>query len=248
MTMKKILISLFCVLIAMSLLLCGCSSDDEAVTGGDATFELSKKLRDDDLAQLKLFESGCFYLNGSMTDATGETLPMEMAIKNGNSSMASQMEGVTIAFMCVDGKYYMNYPDGECVLELDDEVCAEMGLDPTELAFDTSSIAIGDVENCELISKEDALVDDQKAVCRTYQQPDGTYIKTYMKDGKLIRLQREDAEGNMTSVFDIDVFVDIFPDSVVSLPSGSKLYSGTKGMFAFMLKFASAVGMDMLSE
>lgn len=246
--MKRKMLSIFCVLLAISMLLCGCSStDDDTVSGGDVAFELSKKLRDDDIAQLKLFESGCFYLNGSMTDETGETLPMEMAIKNGNTSMASQMEGVTIAFMCVDGKYYMNYPDGECVLELDDEVCAEMGLDPTELAFDASSIAIGDVENCELISKEDALVDGEKAVCRTYQQPNGSYIKTYMKDGKMIRLQREDEQGNITSVFDIDMLVDIFPDSVVSLPSGSKLYSGTKGMFAFMLKFASAVGMDAIA-
>ncbi|MBE6812457.1 MAG: hypothetical protein E7523_06195 [Ruminococcaceae bacterium] len=242
--MKKKMISIFCVLLAMSLLLCGCSSDDDAVSDGDVSFELSKDLIDDDLAQLKLFESGCFYLNGFMTDATGETLPMEMAIKNNNTYMGSQMEGVTIAFMCVDGKYYMNYPDGECVLELDESVCSEMGLDPTELAFDASSIAIGDVDNSVLISEEDALVDDVKAVCRTYQQPSGNYVKTYMKDGKMIRLQREDAQGNMTSVFDIDVLVDIFPDSVVSLPSGSKLYSGTTGMMAFMMKFAAAVGMD----
>lgn len=247
--MKKILISLFCVLMAMSLVLCGCSSgDDEAVSSGDATFELSKKLRDDDLAQLMLFESGCFYLNGSMTDETGETLPMEMAIKNGNTYMASQMEGVTIAFMCVDGKYYMNYPDGECVLELDDDVCSTMGLDPSEIAFDSSAIAIADLEAISLISEEDAVVDTEKAVCRTYQQDSGAYIKTYMKDGMLIRLQREDVEGNIVSVFDVDMLVDIFPDSVVSLPSGSKLYSGSTGMMAFMMKFASAVGMDAFAE
>ncbi len=246
--MKKKMISIFCVLLAMSLVLCGCSSDDDTVSGGDVSFELSKKLLDDDLAQLKLFESGCFYLSGSMTDASGETLPMEMAIKNGNTNMSSQMDGITIAFMCVDGKYYMNYPDGECVLELDEEVCSEMGLDPTEMSFDASSIAIGDVDNSVLISEEDALVDDEKAVCRTYQQPSGSYVKTYMKDGKMIRLQREDAQGNVTTVFDIDVLADVFPDSAVSLPSGSKLYTGMKGMFAFMMKFASAVGMDAFSE
>ncbi|MBR2414431.1 MAG: hypothetical protein IKJ63_09875 [Clostridia bacterium] len=242
--MKRKMISIFCVLLAMSLLLCGCAADDESVSGGDVAFELSKDLIDDDIAQLKLFESGCFYISGSMTDASGETLPMEMAIKNGNSNMASQMEGVTIAFMCVDGKYYMNYPDGECVLELDEAVCREMELDPAELTFDASSIAIGDVDNSVLVSEEDALVDTEKAVCRTYQLPNGAYVKTYMKDGKMIRLQREDAQGNMTSVFDIDVLADIFPDSAVNLPSGSKLYSGTTGMMAFMLKFASAVGMD----
>ena len=246
--MKKILVSLLCVLMVLSLVLCGCSSGDETVSGGDVAFELSKKLLDDDMAQLMLFESGCFYLSGTMTDETGETLPMEIAYKNGNSSMASQMEGVSIAFMCVDGKYYMNYPDGKCVLELDDAVCSEMGLDPTELAFDASTLAIGDVANSELISKEDALVDNEKAVCRTYQLDNGNYVKTYMKDGKMIRLQREDASGRITSVFNIDVLVDIFPDSAVSLPSGSNLYSGTKGMLAFMLKFASAVGMDAFSE
>ncbi len=246
--MKKILISLLCVLIAMSLVLCGCSSDDEAATGGDVSYELSKALVDDDMAQLMLLNSGCFYLSGTMTNETGETLPMEIAVKNGNSSMSSQFEGASIAFMCVDGKYYMNYPDGECVLELDEAVCNEMGLDPTELAFDSSTLSIGDVANSALISEEDALVDDEKAVCRTYQLDNGNYVKTYMKDGRMIRLQREEANGHITSVFDIDVLVDVFPDADVSLPSGSKLYTGTKGMFAFMLKFAAGVGLDTIAE
>ena len=101
--MKKTIISILCAILAMSLLFCGCSSDD-AVTGSDATYELSKDLLNDDLGQLQLFEKGCFYLSGTMTDETGETLPMDMAIKNGNSYMGSEMEGVGIAFMNIDGK------------------------------------------------------------------------------------------------------------------------------------------------
>ena len=247
--MKKVMISLLCVLLTMCLLFAGCSSDKgDAVSDGDADkYSLSDAVIGDDLAQLKLFESGCFYLRGSMTDETGETLPMEVAMKDGNSYMASQMEGVTIAFMCVDTVYYMYYPDGECALALDDAVCSEMGLEPSDLAFDTAKLSIGDVDASNLISTEDAMVDGRAAECRTYQQQNGEIVKTYMDDGCLIRLQREDANGNSTMVLDIDVLADVFSDECVSIPSGTKLYSGTTGMMTFMLKFAAAVGMDNLS-
>lgn len=264
MDMKKITFTLICAVLTMSLLLCGCLVDDPAnqtnaptqvitdnqgqtvVAPADAT--VSSSLIGDDVAQLNLISNGNFYFVGSLTDANGEYTLMEMAKQNENSYMGSQMDGVSVGFMHTGADYYMVYPAGECALLLDDEVCATLELDPTEMDMDTSKLSFGELSKDQLINTSDALVDTAIATCRTYQQDNGKTVKTYVSDGRLIRLQQFSAEGALLSTLDIDILTDAVPAEKVSIPSSYKTYSGSTGMLSFMLKFASAIGMDTFSE
>lgn len=246
-TMKKIVFSLLCVLLACSLLFCGCGKDDK-VSDGDAAvadYSLDASFYDDDIAQVNLLIEGNYYLKGSMTDNEGISNVLEIAVQNGNSFMASKMEGVEIGIMTVDSEYYMVYPDGQCVLHLDETVSSTMGFDPAELQFDSSKYNFGELSEEKLVNTEEALVDNETATCRTYLQDTGNYIKTYTKDGLVIRIQNENANGAVVSVMDIELLTNKVPDEKVSLPSGYKLYSGATGMMAFMMKLASAMDIDL---
>ena len=179
---------------------------------------------------------------------TGETTAMEMAKQNGNSYMGSVMDGVAVGFMHSGTNYYMVYPAGKCALLLDETVCATLELDPSDMDMDTSKFAFGDLSSERCISTSDALVDTTIATCRTYQQDNGRLIRTYVSEGQMIRLQQFSPEGMLLTSLDIDILTDNVPAEKISMPSDFKVYSGSTGMISFMLKFASAVGMDALSE
>lgn len=243
--MKKNVTVLLCAFLAFSLLLCGCGNGkDETQDGDQADNTLRADLYDNDIAQIELIYSDSFYFSGSLTDESGETTQMEMALKDGNSYMGANMQGITVGFMKVGTDYYMVYPDGECALALDEEVCAEMDIDPTEMSLESNSLDFGVLNDELLISTDDAMVDTKKATCRTYMQDSGALVKTYISDGYLIRVQLEDAQGTVLRVYNFDILTDVVPEDKVSLPSGYKLYSGTVGMMSFMMKFAAAVGFD----
>ncbi len=261
--MKKIIFTLLCSLLTISLLFCGCLVDDPALQttnaqgnngdqilpAGDAAVNTTNSpLYGNDAAQLALISSGNFYFVGSLTDETGETTPMEMAKQNGNSYMGSQMDGVSIGFMHAGADYYMVYPAGTCALLLDDTVCATLELDPTEMDLDTSKLQFGELSADQCLSTVDALVDTTVATCRTYQQDNGNYVKTYVSEGQLIRLQQIAPDGTLLTTLDIDILTDAVPAEKISIPENYKVYKGSTGMISFMLKFASAIGMDALAE
>ena len=244
--MKKIIFSLVCVLLACSLLLCGCGKDEKVSDGNVvADYSLDEAYYDDDIAQVNLLAGGSYYLKGSMTDSEGVSNVLEIAVQNGNSFMASEMDGVAIGMMTVDNEYYMVYPAGECVLHLDEAVSDTMGFDPAELQFDSTKYNFGVLSEDKLVSTEEAFVDNVTATCRTYQQVTGNYIKTYTRDGLVIRIQNEDADGTLKSVMNIELLSNNVPADKVSLPSGYKLYSGATGMMSFMMKVASAMNIDL---
>lgn len=246
--MKKTLTVLLCAVMALCLLLCGCGKTNEPATDpaadSDAVFDPA--LYDDDVAQLALLGSDSFYFVGKMTNEDGESNPMEMAVKGDATFMGSEMDGVSVGFMLIGEKYYMVYPAGECVLEIDETVSSTMGIDPADLKVDTSTLAFGVITEDMLINEEEALVDSVSATCRTYQQDDGEIVRTYLSEGLLIRLQKEDVNGNITTVLDIDTLTNVVPADKTSLPAGWKLYTGSVGMMSFMMKVASAVGFDNL--
>lgn len=254
--MKKTVFTLICTFLACCLLLCGCFSDrpanNESVNGnndipvGNTPDVLDAALYDNDIAQLDLLGSSCFYFKGILTDENGESNLMEMAIKDGNSYMGSQMEGVAMGFMNIGADYYMIYPDGQCALLLDETVCSTMGLDPTEMKIDPSTLNFGELNEQYLISTTDALVDTTIATCRTYQQPSGNLVKTYISEGRIIRLQQETPQGVVRLVMDIETLTSNVPADKAGLPSGYKLYSGSVGMMSFMMKLASSMDMDAL--
>ena len=262
--MKKIVFAFICAICVFSLLFTGCLFEDPAnhtdAAGNEIVTDeqgqtvvveatMNPALFDNDIAQFDLFGSDCFYFSGVMTTySTGESTLMEIAKKDGNSYMGSVMEGIEIGFMKVGNEYYMVYPAGECALLLDEAVRATMDLDPSEMNVDTSALSFGEVAEALLVNTADVLVDTTLATCRTYQQTNGNFVKTYISDGKIIRLQSENANGVVESVLDIDVLTDVVPADKSTIPAGYKVYSGNTGMMSFMFKFASAVGFDAIGE
>lgn len=259
--MKKITAVIVCVL-CMAMLLTGCLFDDPATgnvppsagddqvvndaanAGNGAQYDAA--LYDNDVAQLELIASGTFYFKGSMTDENGETTPMEMACYPGGSYMASEMEGVTIGFMNIGEEYYMVFPAGECALLLDEEVCKTMDLDPTEMKMDTSSLSLGEVKDELLVDTADALLDNRIVTCRTYQQPSGNFVKTYIHEGYLARMSQVAADGTTVSTMDIEILTGSIPADKSAIPDNYKIYNGSIGMMSFMMKFASSVDMDAI--
>lgn len=251
--MKKSILTFICVFLIGSLLLCGCAKENPDndtstadMTDAGSVDELDAALYDNDIAQLNLLTSDCFYFKGLLTDENGESNVMEIARKDGNSYMGSQLDGVSIGFMTVDGEYYMIYPDGECALLIDESVSSTMGIDPSDMQLDTTQMNFGDLGEQQLVDTSEAMVDNRLATCRTYQQESGNVVKTYLREGRLVRIQKEDANGALVLVMDVENLSNVVPAGRAALPSGYKLYSGSVGMMTFMMKVASNIDMDVL--
>ena len=258
--MKKTVAVMICVL-SICCLFSGCLFEDPAdlsastnpalqPNGEQAVVPdqtLAAVLYDNDIAQLNLFGSDQFYFKGTITDAEGTT-PMEVASMNGNTFMASSMDGIAMGFMHIGEDYYMLYPDGECALKLDDAVCKTLDMDPSEMDFDPAKLSLGEVSDDYLVNVADALVDTTLATCRTYAQPSGNYVKTYISDGQLIRMQAVTADGIVTTTMDVEILTNVVPAEKAGLPANYKVYSGNVGMMSFMMKFASNVDIDSLTN
>ncbi len=175
---------------------------------------------------------GRYYLRGTMTESSGQSYPLEMAVTPDGVYMLTDLEGVAMA-MLVNGKTtYLLYPDKKACLELSNTVMKAMGMSASDL-IDSAEL---DYSTYDLNKADDVFTQELNgAVCRVYvfNNANGS-TRFFLNGGRLVRFGVYDAEGRLDTVNDIDYITDQVPADKIAPPADYKKYRGLVGLFSFM--------------
>ncbi len=197
----------------------------EKLSGGTAT----KKTEFDYL------KSGNFYLQGTMTDSSGQQLPLEMAVTQKSVYMLSTFEGAAMGMLISNGTPYMIYPAEKSYLELNATVLKAMGMSVSDL------VSAEDLDYSQFdLSKADAVrpAKVNGVSCREYifynDDPSTGSTRFYLNGNKLVRFAAYDGFGRPDTINDIGYITDNVPADKINPPADYKEYKGITGMFSFI--------------
>lgn len=181
-----------------------------------------------------ILRSGNFHIKGTMTDNSGLTSPLEMAVTPNSIYMLSEFsEGVDIAVLLSNKKFYMIYPAKKAYMEMNESIMKTVGLDINAMleSGNVDFTAFGSLEEATKVTEE--LYNG--SVCKVYQMddPSGGTAKAYMNGDRLVRFASYSDEG-YSSVMDIYSISSSVPADRSAPPADYKAYSGVAGIFSFM--------------
>lgn len=184
--------------------------------------------------------SGNFYIQGTMTDSSGQSLPLEMAVTANSVYMLSNFEGAAMGMLINNGTTYMIYPAEKSYLELNATVLKAMGMGTDDLI----SSADLDYSQYDLSKADDVLTENVNGADCTvyvYNNTSGS-TRFFMNGNKLIRFATYDANGNPDTINDIGYITNQVPADKINPPADYKEYKGITGMFSFISLLSDVVG------
>ena len=175
---------------------------------------------------------GNFYIQGTMTDSSGQQLPLEMAVTPNSIYMLSIFEGAAIGMLINDGTNYMIYPAEKSYLELSATVLKAMGMSTDDL------ISSADLDYSQYdFAKADATytenVNGVNCTVYVYNNSNGS-TRFFINGDKLVRFASYDAYGNPDVLNDVSYITDQVPADKIKPASDYKEYKGLTGMFSFI--------------
>lgn len=188
-----------------------------------------------DLSEFDILKNGSFYMKGSMTDSSGVSTPMEMAITPDSMFMLSDFSGASMGMLIRDDALYMIYADKKAYLELSESIMSMAGMDMDELTGSMDELdfsKLGNLTDADNITEE--AFNGRKCQVYHFVNADGTEKRIYMDNTKLIRMATYSSSGKFLSATDIESISAAVPADKVSPPSSYKAYKGVTGMFSFM--------------
>lgn len=122
------------------------------------------------------------YRYGTEINSGGENIPAEITV-NG-TDVCCEMKYSTIDFRLLikDGKAYVVFPDIKVYCPIDTETQGVSSVKPLESTF---------------VKAEERDIDGRKYVVETYSLSDGSVSDYYFLDGKWVRLETTDKDGNV---------------------------------------------------
>lgn len=182
--------------------------------------------------EFDFLKSGNFYLKGTMTDSTGMTQPLEMAVTPNSMFMLSEFEGANMGMLINNGTAYMIYTDKQAYLELSSVVLKFMDMDTNDL------LASSDLDYAKYdLGKADATATEavNGANCNVYIfNTEFGSTRFYMNGSKLVRMASFDTAGNPESISDIEMITGTVPADKINPPTNFQAYTGITGMFSFI--------------
>lgn len=202
--------------------------------------ELLKPTEPSTESEFNYLRDGTFYLQGTMTDSTGQSLPLEMAVTPNSVYMLSTFEGAAMGMLINNGTTYMIYPAEKSYLELNDETMKAMGMNPsdlisnTDLSFSKYGLAKADATATETVDGRE---------CKVYIfNSDSGSTRFFMDGDKLVRFANYDVNGKPDVVNDVSYITDQVPADKINPPADYKEYKGLTGMFSFIALLGDVVG------
>ena len=184
-------------------------------------------------SEYDILKNGTFYMTGSMTDKTGASTPMEIAITPDSIYMLSDFSGVPMGMLIKNEKLYMIYPGKKAYLELSDSIMSMAGLDMDELT-NSESInfgSYGDLSSADYVTEAD--YNGKK--CQVYHfNVESGESRVYMDGTKLVSLASYDTNGKFLTSTNITSITGNVPADKSAPSSSYKAYKGVTGMFSFM--------------
>ena len=185
-------------------------------------------------------KEGRFYIQGTMTDSSGQSLPLEMAVTPDSVYMLSNFEGAAMGMLINDGTTYMIYPAEKSYLELNSTVLKAMGMSTDDL------ISSADLDYSQYdLAKADATstesLNGTECTVYIYNNASGS-TRFFMNGNKLVRFATYDANGNPDTINDIGYISNQVPADKINPPADYKEYKGITGMFSFISLLGDVVG------
>lgn len=168
-------------------------------------------------AVIRAFFDGKFYFDGTMISDNTKT-PLEMAMNGSDYEVFSEMEGMDIAIMNLDGKLYLLNPDNKKYTEINAAVKKMMNIDDDTFSFEFTKIKFdADAPSCVT----QAQYNGQAAVCYTYQNSE-TQMDFIAVNGEIKQLTVYKADGSAGTVLQADEFTAVIPSDMFCLQGYSK--------------------------
>ena len=183
---------------------------------------------------------GCFYLQGTMTDSSGEVLPLEMAVTPNSVYMISDFEGITMGMLINGDTTYMIYPAEKAYLELSSPVLKAMGMSSDDM-ISTANLDYSQYDLDKADAKLTENVNGVNCTVYVYNNSSGS-TRFYMNGDKLVRFATYDANGIPDAINDIDYITDLVPPDKIDPPDDYTGYKGLTGMFRFVELLGDVVG------
>lgn len=184
-------------------------------------------------SEYDILKNGTFYMVGSMTDKTGTSTPMEIAITPDSIYMLSDFSGVPMGMLIKNEKLYMIYPDKKAYLELSDSIMSMAGLDMDELV-NSENINFGTYGELSAADRVTE-VEHNGRTCQVYHfNVESGESRVYMDGTKLVCLASYDSNGKFLTSTDISSITSSVPSDKSAPSSSYKAYKGVTGMFSFM--------------
>ena len=190
--------------------------------------------------EFEYLRKGTFYLQGTMTDSTGQSLPLEMAVTPNSVYMLSNFEGAAMGMLISDGKTYMIYPAEKSYLELNAETLKAMGMNVSDLvSADDLDYSKYDLAEADATGTE--TVNGRKCTVSIFNNASGS-TRFFVDGDKLVRFAVYDAIGRPDVINDVGYITNQVPDDKINPPKNYKEYKGLTGMFAFISLLGDEVG------
>ena len=190
--------------------------------------------------EFEYLRSGNFYIQGTMIDSSGESLPLEMAITPNSIYMLSNFEGAAMGMLINDGTTYMIYPEGKSYLELSSAVLKAMGMGSEDLISSADmDYSQYDLANADSTTTEN--VNGAECTVYIYNNASGS-TRFFMNGNKLVRFATYDANGNPDTINEVGYITNQVPADKINPPADYKEYKGLTGMFSFISLFGDVIG------
>ena len=190
--------------------------------------------------EFEYLRKGTFYLQGTMTDSTGQSLPLEMAVTPNSVYMLSNFEGAAMGMLINDGTTYMIYPAEKSYLELSSAVMKAMGMSTTDL-ISSADLDYSKYDLAKADSTSTENVNGANCTVYIYNNTSGS-TRFFMDGNKLVRFATYTADGTPDVINEIGYISDQVPADKISPPADYKKYSGLTGMFSFISLLGDVVG------
>lgn len=182
------------------------------------------------LEQIKAFFNRSFYMQGAIySDSTGNAL--SMSFDGDNFEALTNLDGVEISVMCVDGVMYFKRPALGQYVEITDSVMEVIGMSPEMLNFDFP-VDSYDVMESKLVSIHNVEINNREGICYEYNNA-GQVSKFFFDGGDLRQIEIYNADGEVVSQFTIDYFSQSLPADHLTLKGYEK--TGFGSLFADIL-------------
>ena len=224
------------------------SQSTTAKSGGQTTTLPANELNttvpaqpsDASVNEFSYLQGGNFYIQGTMIDSSGQTLPLEMAVTPNSVYMLSNFEGAAMGMLINDGTTYMIYPAEKSYLELSSAVMKAMGMSTSDLI----SSADLDYSQYDLNKADSTTTEKVNGVDCTvyvYNNSSGS-TRFFMNGNKLVRFATYDSNGNPDVINEIGYISNQVPADKINPPTDYKEYKGLTGMFSFITLLGDVVG------
>ena len=190
--------------------------------------------------EFEYLRSGNFYIQGVMTDSSGQSLPLEMAVTPSSVFMLSNFEGAAMGMLINNGTTYMIYPAEKSYLELNATVLKAMGMSTSDL-ISSADLDYSQYDLAMADSTQKENVNGVECTVYVYNSSSGS-TRFFMNGNKLVRFATYDANGNPDTVNDVTYITNQVPADKINPPADYKEYKGITGMFSFISLLGDVVG------